>query len=911
MKKLYTTPKAPVVGDFKNSYSLYRSLFIKVLSLASVIVFLSNVSPVFANTQIINNTSNDFSGGTNVLKGIPPYYVVGSKLYRDIDIDSTFMGDKHLFTNLGSNIQFETKIALDTAFAGTEGFKENFKNVADASFSVKSAFPSLNSQLVEIKALPTIGEKQKNPSQGDDWHESTNNFPFVKSLTRGLDRGLDNADPLPPSTLIIGRRTDEIHASIFNSKFEPRILLGIADGKILEDSTDAVNGSQLYKLTRGFNINLSVPDSSPGNAKPFENPVAAELGSIAIGSRASVSSGGVGNKAFDSIAIGTMANVKGRANDNEISSISNGGAIAIGKNSSADANSAISIGFLSEANQLNSIALGSVSKSLGEHAVAIGYNAIAKGEKALSLGYISGSSIETGIALGAYSKLYKDNSNIGGYDPRTKKSADKSIKKKEPGVWSGTWGSLSLGDSEEHQTRRIENVAAGFADSDAVNVAQLKALQNSIDPNWELSVDGKNNTNVNSTNPMDLAAGSTNLTITKGDKDNKVKFDLARDISTNSISANNIKVGNNTLDATGLVISNGPKITTSGLNAGGKKITGVATGTEANDAVNFAQLKALQEAAVIKGFKINTTSKDFVDPIVEEVDSIAIGSNAKSLDNGSIALGAYSIADIGVGISGYDPLTRKNAERQDNAWISNLGALSIGDVKIGRTRQIVGVAAGTADTDAVNVAQLKALQEAVYPNWELSVDGKNKTNVNSTSPMDLAAGSTNLTLTKGDKDNKVKFDLARSVIVDKIQVGNNTLDATGLVISNGPKITTSGIDAGGKRIQTIANGEISATSADAVGGNQLHNLGSSVAKYFGGNTSYQNGTWTASTFIVKKFSSDGTVSDSTYNDVTSAFAGIGDSFANVKDKFQNIKDEVTKEIEKDIATAQGDSLLWD
>ncbi|WP_375706525.1 hypothetical protein, partial [Bartonella sp. AA33NXGY] len=85
MKKLYITSKAPVVSDFKNSYSLYGLQFIKALSLASVIIFLSNVSPVSANTQIFNNISNDFSGGTNVLKAIPPAYVVGSKLYQDSD----------------------------------------------------------------------------------------------------------------------------------------------------------------------------------------------------------------------------------------------------------------------------------------------------------------------------------------------------------------------------------------------------------------------------------------------------------------------------------------------------------------------------------------------------------------------------------------------------------------------------------------------------------------------------------------------------------------------------------------------------------------------------------------------------------------------------------------------------------
>ncbi|WP_375660370.1 hypothetical protein, partial [Bartonella sp. CL74QHWL] len=82
-----------------------------------VIIFLSNVSPVSANTQIFNNISSGFSGGTNVLKAIPPAYIVGSKLYKDNG--SAFIEDEDAFRNLNPNInpniKFQTQLALDTA----------------------------------------------------------------------------------------------------------------------------------------------------------------------------------------------------------------------------------------------------------------------------------------------------------------------------------------------------------------------------------------------------------------------------------------------------------------------------------------------------------------------------------------------------------------------------------------------------------------------------------------------------------------------------------------------------------------------------------------------------------------------------------------------------------------------------
>ncbi|ENN95481.1 surface protein/Bartonella adhesin [Bartonella vinsonii subsp. berkhoffii str. Tweed] len=294
-------------------------------------------------------------------------------------------------------------------------------------------------------------------------------------------------------------------------------------------------------------------------------------------------------------------------------------------------------------------------------------------------------------------------------------------------------------------------------------------------------------------------------------------------------------------------------------------------------------------------------------------DSVALGHSAKVKVSEGVALGSMSIANVKGGIAGYDPKTGKASSSRSIAWQSTSGAVSIGNDEFQRTRQIVGVAAGTGDTDAVNVAQLKELRGMIKQGggWELSVDGADNTTISSGDKLDFSAGSENFSITKGDKDNKLKFDLAQSIVVDKIQVGDNILDVTGLVIANGPTITTSGIDAGGKKIQAVENGGISENSTDAVNGSQLYSLGSEVAKTFGGGAGYEGGKWTAPKFTVKTVNEDGSaVEEQSYETVAAAFAGVGDSFEKVKDSFANIKNEITKEIEKEITTVQGDALLW-
>ncbi|WP_425521073.1 YadA-like family protein [Xylella taiwanensis] len=230
--------------------------------------------------------------------------------------------------------------------------------------------------------------------------------------------------------------------------------------------------------------------------------------------------------------------------------------------------------------------------------------------------------------------------------------------------------------------------------------------------------------------------------------------------------------------------------------------------------------------------------------------SVAIGANTSAVNggvavgggslvtvtDGAVALGLNSVASTGKGLAGYDPGTKTTSTDVSATWKSTLSAVSIGDVSgtTIKTRQLSGLAAGTSMTDAVNVAQLKVVDEIASKGWNLTASGVNSGKVAPGSSVDLKNTDKNLTITKAIGSNDVAFNLAKDVKIGTLTVGNTLLNTdgmafgsdvalgkTGLTIANGPSVTGSGIDAGGKVISHVAAGEVSATSTEAVNGSQL------------------------------------------------------------------------------------------
>ncbi|MDK8253168.1 MAG: S-layer homology domain-containing protein [Dialister micraerophilus] len=285
--------------------------------------------------------------------------------------------------------------------------------------------------------------------------------------------------------------------------------------------------------------------------------------------------------------------------------------------------------------------------------VAVGHNAYVKKEGGIALGSYSIASIDKGII---------------GYDPLTGKASTETS-----AIWKATQAALSVGSTEDKNnliTRQITGVAAGTEDTDAVNVAQLKALEKKLskggsnvevvgDKNTGIVVekDPKENTSTPSTGGTTPSTGGTTPAPAAESKTvYKVKLDKKVDVGNISIDGNEnnetITIGkgdNNVIvNNTGLTIKDGPSVTKKGINAGNKKITNVADATEDSDAVNYKQLKqAMQGMTEVSG-EINHAGAhsaalaalhplDF-DP--DEKLDIAVGVGNYNGSN-AVALGAY------------------------------------------------------------------------------------------------------------------------------------------------------------------------------------------------------------------------------------------------------------------------------
>ncbi|HHW4679910.1 MAG TPA: YadA family autotransporter adhesin, partial [Xylella taiwanensis] len=175
---------------------------------------------------------------------------------------------------------------------------------------------------------------------------------------------------------------------------------------------------------------------------------------------------------------------------------------------------------------------------------------------------------------------------------------------------------------------------------------------------------------------------------------------------------------------------------------------------------------------------------------------VAIGaSSSVTVANGGVALGQGSLASTGAGISGYDPKTRGASTDSSSTWRSTLSVVSVGNVSSGttRTRQITGLAAGTADTDAVNVAQLKSLTESVNAGWNLTASGTNSSNVGSGESVDLKNTDGNLVITKASDSNDVTFNLSKDFKVDSVTTGNTVMTTDGVKVGSGVTLGSSGL----------------------------------------------------------------------------------------------------------------------
>ncbi|EJF89432.1 hypothetical protein ME1_00202, partial [Bartonella vinsonii subsp. arupensis OK-94-513] len=842
MKKLYAIQTT--VRNLKNSHFS----FVKMLLLAIMVAFLSNISPVNAgDVKPKSVKGNEKAKSSEVSSPAPVNEGAATSGLADagvMNVDVTASAEGLQANNQANNV------SEDSRFGG------RIAPVADLALISYNNPTSLRARLAASDGGQQFAQSDENPS-------IINVSDLLRSAsTNGMQRGVDTKNVTFGNNMRIPGDSDKDVIIGNNVTWQKQSGLQPATSVVIGDSVNLASGSDVIAI--GYQVSVKAGDSvAIGYKAEVDEQQTVAIGHLshAIGLK-SIAIGGEGRTNFDPIppegrteSAGDYSIAVGhRAKTSQMDGI------AIGHMARAKGISSVAIGSeyneksgkddYTTAGSKHSLALGAIAKAMGVEANAIGYKAEASGVRSIAFGPLANALENDSIAIGSKAQA----ANVGtiaigsSYDERQVLAKGKFSS-------AVGYGAQTLGDSAS-----AFGVASGANGSNAVGVGSFSFA------------DAKDSIAVGN---MAHATGISSVAI--GGEYNKESDHGENDYTT---------AGDKYTTAVGAV----SKALAYGSTALGHRA--YATGLEAISVGFYSQANG--------------------------GGSIAIGADSNAKTKDSIALGSDSIASRDAGVLGYAPSLKGPTTNTKAQWKSTHGIVSVGDDAKNITRQITGVAAGTEDTDAVNIAQLKDLEDVVRKNgWKLSVDNANSTTVPMNSGVDFSAESKNLKITKGDKDNKVKFDLAKDVTLSSAKMGGGTtLDATGLVIVNGPKITTTGISAGNKEIKDVKSGDLSATSNQAVNGSQLFTTNNNVttvsndlktvaqhaAQYFGGGAGYTNGKWTDPTFKINTFKNDGSTVESTYHTVAEALADVGSSFTNIKNEINAEKSNELVKWDEDTKT---------
>ena len=260
-------------------------------------------------------------------------------------------------------------------------------------------------------------------------------------------------------------------------------------------------------------------------------------------------------------------------------------------------------------------------------------------------------------------------------------------------------------------------------------------------------------------------------------------------------SDQNVAVGmTNTANGGSVVVGTSSEAENLGVSFGhGNKVIGSNSGGGQRGLALGSNLTVKGEEAVAVGADASATADWAIamgkNSKAEKETAMAFGYDSHAKANHGVALGAWSVADTAAGASGYDPSTQAASTDTSAAWKSTLGAVSVGDKTEGYTRQITGVAAGAADTDAVNVAQLKKAVAGAADGNDTLVSGSNGLSL---------SGKTLSMSVKDTAGNEVKGSVDLSSVAD----GNDTLvrDNNALTL-NGKELSMKIKDTAGNEVK--------------------------------------------------------------------------------------------------------------
>ena len=574
-----------------------------------------------------------------------------------------------------------------------------------------------------------------------------------------------------------------------------RQITNVAAGS--EDS-DAVNLAQLKKaMTHYYSVKTTEETDSKGNNNYLndgatgDNALAAGVKAVATGDNATAVGTSANATASQATAIGSSAS----ATSSQSTAIGNSAgahgdyATALGNSANASSTYATAIGAgtvapyyqstavgaSANATAIQATAMGSSASATSIQSTAIGYNAGAHGDYATALGNGAsatntqstaigsgaGASGSYAIAMGNGSSsthsntvaIGKDAGAHGDYATALGSGASAtSYEATAIGSGAGASGSYAIAMGNGSSSTDSNTIAIGSGagahgsyaialgnGSSATNSYSIAIGASALAPYYQATALGNG---ANATNSQATAIGSSSAargmyaTALGNGASAYSSYATALGSSATAQSSDDTAIGSSAK-------ASGGDATALGYNAQATAPNATALGSGASAYYHALTLgnaaTASSNYALAAGDGASAQSNQ----------ATALGNNAKSNVTGGVALGSNSTANVTSGKTGLDPHTGAASTATGATWVSTLGAVSVGTVDSNGTatgtRQINGVAAGTQDTDAVNVAQLKAMETKINMHYysvnsTLSGDGSNYDNSGASGTNAMAVG---------------------------------------------------------------------------------------------------------------------------------------------------------------------------
>ena len=705
----------------------------------------------------------------------------------------------------------------------------NFNDALGSRATAVGAFNTAKGEWATAIGASTVASGNGDVAIGDTSKTNATGVGHAVAVGWHAETGAANAVAVGPSALASGKNSVSVGTNN-NSRVQDTVTMGqdndaktmggIAIGK--NNMVDSTNGGTNHPETRDENSQIAIGrDNTATHLDTIaigRDTHATGSGATALGARADAS----GN---NSIAIGQSGKTSDRV-------------VASGVNS-------IAIGMQSQATGEAGIAEGAAARAGGKYGVALGRTTKANAEAATALGSAAEANIANGVALGS-SSITTTDKGVLGYNPsdlHTRKYTNL-----QGNVQKATTAAVSIGNGST-LTRQLTGLAAGTADTDAVNVAQLKNVGVAVTGNTGSSdflTDG-GKLNVRGEGRVSVAASDD------GAKDSKLtlKFD-----DTNLVKAGrNVTVDTSVTDGKTTYTINAADTAAkydflTNAKANGGKLDGTANPATVakGNTVNYAAGKNLtvkQEINQSIGeqtytYSLNSDLGGITSITNNGGTTMHFGGDNISITGGNLDLGGNNITNLK---SGGD-VTNNAANIGDVVRISKANDLHVAPTagtnnnvaeytvdankKVTLTYQDGNGKTVNGPKAVIDLSGLKTGDMSSFNVKSTATEGKvaqgsaGVQEIRDGKTVEMQAGK-NMTIKQTNNNGNAAVEFALNKDIDltpdgSIKIGDTNITDNGLTINGGPSITKTGINAGGLNITNVKAG---VNDNDAVNVSQL------------------------------------------------------------------------------------------